>query len=106
MFRIFRYYEELDLFRKANSQAKVKVSKPATNRWRENNEPDDEMVAESQEELIPPQTTMTMVGKVKQYSLHFRRVSYTSSTRLSANRLSFYLITLVDKHANLLVLFI
>ena len=30
------------------------------------------MVAESQEELIPPQTTMTMVGKVKQYSLPFR----------------------------------
>ena len=36
-----------------------------------NNESDDEMVAESQEELIPPQTTMTMVGKVKQYSLPF-----------------------------------
>ena len=50
----------------------AKVSEPTTSRWRENNEPDDEMVAESQEELIPPQTTMTMVGKVKQYSLPFR----------------------------------
>ena len=48
------------------------------------------MVAELQEELILPQTTMTMVGKVKQYSLSFRLdtgadVSFVPQSIVQAN---------------------